>query len=446
MRASSTHRRSENSSSSEQDASGPHRRVRSVILCGSSVRSLAESAIQAGFRPLCVDFFEDADLKKLLQNGRGRFIGRINSFRDVPNCVRSVRRNVPMVWAGGLENHCDALREIATERVLIGPHLSVVERVRNPEIAANCLAETGIRVPLISRGRLDPYRMWLSKSSTSSGGLGIRPVDVVSNVLSDNTSEEDDTFYQEYIDGVSMSATFVSSNKTCQLIGTSLQLNGWTCLGASGFQFCGNAGPVQLPQHLQTQLLSAGNAFRNLGLRGVFGMDFVLRNGELWFLELNPRLTASHMLYDVTQANSMLFLQHLNSLGYCSTRAIPRWQKPSSTGHPETVIRLVVWTQRELSVGRRLSESTWHISETCRLCDIPEADSVIPAASPVCSIEFRGTRFPNVIQNVAGLQEKRRLQFLCNWSAVADALSFLSRRFEANIVHERRQNPARRRS
>lgn len=446
MRASSTHRRSENSSSSEQDARGPHQRVRSVILCGSSVRSLTESAIQAGFRPLCVDFFEDADLKKLLQNGRGRFIGRINSFRELPNCVRSVRRNVPMVWAGGLENHYDVLREIAGERVLIGPDLPVVEHVRNPEFAANCLAETGIRVPLISRSHLDPYRTWLCKSSASSGGLGIRPVNVVSSVASESISGEDDMFFQEYIDGVSMSATFVSSNKACRLIGTSLQLNGWTCLGASGFQFCGNAGPVQLPPHLQAQLLSAGNIFRSLGLRGVFGSDFVLRNGELWFLEVNPRLTASHMLYDETQADSTHFLQHLNALGYCSARATPRRKSLSSAEQPTAVIRLVVWSQRELSVGRRLAESTWRISETCRLCDIPEVDSIIPAASPVCSVEFLGTTFHNVIQDVAGLQEKRTLQFLCNWPAVADSLTSLSRRFEANVVHERRQNPARRRS
>jgi hypothetical protein len=54
--------------------------------------------------------------------------------------------------------------------------------------------------------------------------------------------------------------------------------------------------------------------------KGVFGVDFVLRQGEAWFIEVNPRLTASHMLYENAASRHReersLVTRHLAAFGW----------------------------------------------------------------------------------------------------------------------------------
>jgi predicted ATP-grasp superfamily ATP-dependent carboligase len=65
------------------------------------------------------------------------------------------------------------------------------------------------------------------------------------------------TYLQEYIDGVPMSALFCSDSTGVHLFGMSLQLIGWPSLGASGFLFCGNVGPVDPGPDVTRQVLEA---------------------------------------------------------------------------------------------------------------------------------------------------------------------------------------------
>ena len=330
--------------------------ARSVILCGASVRSLAESAIAAGFHPLCVDFFEDEDLKNLLGSGRGRFVGRINSFQQIPQVIRSVRKSIPLLWAGGLENHTNLLRDISSTRAVIGPDLECVDQLRNPWKLYDWLTKAGIDVPrLATDATAESDCHWLRKSVTSSGGLGVGnkvaagPTDAALNAgtaqtdvhvmvapLRDETIDKAevpaaqwfaqsgvqlrDVYLQEYIDGVPMSATLCADESGLHLFGMCLQLTGWPCLGASDFLFCGNVGPVDPGEAVMRKVVAIARVLIECsGLRGVFGLDFILRQGKVWLLEVNPRLTASHMLFELQQPG-LLVHRHLAALGWKSSR------------------------------------------------------------------------------------------------------------------------------
>jgi predicted ATP-grasp superfamily ATP-dependent carboligase len=395
------------------------------------VRSLAESAIRAGFRPLCVDFFEDADLQQLLRSDRGRMVAHINGFDEIPERIRSIRHDIPCVWAGGLENHLDVLEELSTHRQIVGPNLEIVGKVRNPVVVARWLRESGFRIPLTSQSPPDSKITWLRKSLRSSGGLGVTTeLDGASHAI---TQEQTPLhIYQEYIDGVSMSAVLISDSSGLQLLGTSMQLAGWSCLGASEFQFCGNIGPIALSKTLYQTILSAGQVLADQGLRGVFGIDFILRNGELWFLEVNPRMTASHMVYEATGRCQNLFSRHLSTFGYQSTRPC---EQLLSSDVPNVVARLIVWTRTPIRTGKRFAQETWRISDTCRISDVPPQNSAIPASSPVFTVELRGDSFFSVIDQVQQLHKQRTVQALCDWLAVAKSLRTLHGRFESNTVH-----------
>ncbi|RLT11544.1 MAG: ATP-grasp domain-containing protein [Planctomycetota bacterium] len=373
--------------------------ARSVLLCGASVRSLAESAIAAGLRPLCVDFFKDADLDGLLESGRGRFVGRINNFTELPAMVRSVRSTIPMLWAGGLENHTDLLREIGLHRPLIGTAPDIADQLRDPWILNNWLAKAKIGVPrLATQPTADADCHWLQKSVASSGGLGIGLYNSDSSETATHMSHG--RYLQEYIDGVPMSALLCADHAGVHLVGMSLQLIGWPSLGASGFLFCGNVGPVDPGEQVTQQVLEAAKILvERSGIHGVFGIDFILRQSHAWFLEVNPRVTASHMLYELQQPGLVIH-RHLAALGWKSGN--PRRSLLKHASRPLRALspvaaRLILWAREDIHVPEGFGNEP---RSAVQIADRPHAGTVVPRSNPFCSILLTATDCDEIIQKL----------------------------------------------
>ena len=413
--------------------------ARSLLLCGASVRSLAESAIAACLRPLCVDFFEDEDLTKILGSGRGRVVGRIDTFDKIPKLIRSVRSSIPLLWAGGLENHSDLLREIGQQRAVIGADPAIVDTLRDPRILSHWLAEAAIGVPrLASEASADMDCLWLKKSVHSSGGLGIgRPSHADMRHRAESSRG---TYLQEYIDGVPISAMFCSDSAGVQLFGMSLQVIGWPSLGASGFLFCGNVGPVDPGQEVTRQVLEAARVIvEQSGLRGVFGIDFVLRYGHAWILEVNPRITASHMLYEQQQPG-LITHAHLAALGWKSVKAKRSLEQetPRSLVTLSTVTaRLILWAREDIRLSKSIGSEP---GSKLKIADCPQPGTVVSRSSPLCSIYLTGDDSEDIIQQLCTMEDHLRvsrnrslsilIKFGYSMKTIGSQLQLLWRKFE----------------
>lgn len=439
MASSSTDLKPESSTSPEREHSDGFRTVRSVILCGASVRSLARSAIAAGLRPLCVDFFEDADLTRLLDSGRGRFVGRIRTFEELPGVVRKIRSNIPLLWAGGLENHTAVLRAIMAHRTVIGPKPEIVDQVRLPQNISRWLAGTGLNVPrLASPDNANADCLWLKKPKAGSGGLGILPLPLQNSSpgrLNKNTSAEE--FLQEYIDGVPMSAVFCVDHHGLSLLGTSVQLVGWPSLGASDFLFCGNVGPINPGEDVTRQLILAAESLVNhTGLKGVFGVDFVLRQGYAWFIEVNPRLTASHMLYEnpasPNRAERSLVAKHLVAYGWQPAGVSSRRRQLAQVydGNQARILaRLILWATQGIQFAESVcapSHASWAIA------DIPQPGSMIPAGSPLCSVHVAADSHSQLLDHIHGIEISPLREQRFSWPDISQQLRLLLERFHRN--------------
>lgn len=439
MASSSTDLKPESSTSPEQEHSGGFRTVRSLILCGASVRSLAQSAINAGLRPLCVDFFEDADLTRILGSGRGRFVGRIRTFAELPEVVRKIRSNIPLLWAGGLENHTSVLRAIIAQRPVIGPDPEIVDLLREPRNFAGWLSQSGLNIPrLASPDNANADCLWLRKPNSGSGGLGIRtvqPMGVLPGGIPKKTTSEE--FLQEYIDGVPMSAVFCGDHKSLRLLGTSIQLVGWPSLGASDFLFCGNIGPISPGEDVTRQLIRAAESLVNhTGLKGIFGVDFVLRQGEAWFIEMNPRLTASHMLYENAASRNCeertLVTRHLAAFGWRPAENTSHRRQRLRTADANEVrvqARLILWANQDIPFTDSLCPSS-HAAWT--FADIPQPGSAIPAGSPLCSIHVAAGSQDELLNHIRDIHAQTlNGQQFC-WPDISQQLRLLLERFYRN--------------
>jgi predicted ATP-grasp superfamily ATP-dependent carboligase len=94
-------------------------------------------------------------------------------------------------------------------------------------------------------------------------------------------------------------------------LGATRQLIGVTWLRARPFRYCGNIGPLPLPARVMNTLGRIGSALtRAFALRGIFGIDFVLRQEVPWMVEVNPRLTAGLEVLERAAGRSFFAYHH----------------------------------------------------------------------------------------------------------------------------------------
>lgn len=279
-----------------------------VILAGASVRSLAQSALRDGLKPICVDMFNDADLQHTLQQcGLPHNLLCVTGFQDVVRQLADVPADIPVIPIGGLENEFQLIGELRQQRPVWLSAQKTIQAVRDPQTLFSVLQDHGCAVPKYC---LQPPASgsgrWLKKQLRSAGGTGIILHDTGQHP--DNSDNQSNVYWQEYIAGIPLSATFVnkiehggaSQDGRLQWLGCALQLSGCEELYAASFQFCGNAGPVAISVELQVQILNTARAIvRHWPLQGVFGLDFMISDGAALLLEVNPRPTASHELYEI---------------------------------------------------------------------------------------------------------------------------------------------------
>ena len=96
----------------------------------------------------------------------------------------------------------------------------------------------------------------------------------------------------------------------------------------------GASAPAPIAESLDSQLESLGNSLAfAFGLAGWFGVDFVLRDGDPWPVEINPRYTASIEIHELASGRSLLpehrracEAERFRRCGVCSIRSstVPR--------------------------------------------------------------------------------------------------------------------------
>ena len=302
-----------------------------LIVIGASARAAAESAGRAGLVAWCADLFADADHP-------GDVVRR--SFADYPaGLVDLVERSAPagpVAYLGGLENHPDLLTRLAATRVVWGCAADAVRAVRDPFAVAGWLAAAGLPCPDVRSEAGDGE--WLSKPLHGAGGLGIcraasavrrddgsgaasprrflsgrerrgvsppaegptpaglrRAAPETLDRRADAAPLPIDRYYQRFVPGVPHGAVFAAVGGDSHFVAVSRMLVGEPGTNAKPFAYAGSVGPVPLADATRHTLTRIGQTVaRRAGLRGLFGIDFVLAaDGTPWPVEVNPRYAAS---------------------------------------------------------------------------------------------------------------------------------------------------------
>jgi uncharacterized protein len=409
------------------------------ILAGASVRSLAESAARIGLVPWCVDFFGDSDLLQTLHQCGGRFLGRVASFAELPDLCRPLDARIPILCGGGIENYPEILVLLSAQRVVLNASIDAIGAVRRIELLYEGMRCRDITTPEITGpGRPVDGRRWLVKPRRSCGGIGI----TVLSAGSDRT-ERTSHIVQEYIEGVPFSALCLADDRQATtVVGTSLQCVGWKSLNATGFQYCGTLGRMTLSEKQQNEVRHIARSVVDYsGMVGAFGIDLVLRSGRIWLIEVNPRLPATHTVFE-SEAESPL-QDHLAAMigtknGHDQPRRTgdPGDQDPALVHRAEFIIYArhdvtrfrTDWIPSERLAGEATKRLT---SPEMSLADIPTEGATIPAGTPCCTLIVRAPSMGDVPCALTNVELPVFLRSHVDRQAIAVAVDRQVQRFQA---------------
>ena len=338
-----------------------------LLIVGLSARMLAAASVRAGWRPLAIDLFADADTRDLAEcrqvdmavdaAGCGLCFDRrsLLAAARMPEC-----RSLPLIVGTGFEDDPDLLAELASGRMLLGNDPETVRQVKDPAWLAEALARFGIPHPPIAH---DPPEQghWLLKRAGGSGGTHIRPVPP-------GRADEPGGYFQQRRAGEPVSLLFLADGARCLPIGFSAQ---W-CDPAPGmpFRYGGAVGPISLPDSLAAQLAGwAGRIVACLGLRGLNTADFLVDGDDAWLLEINPRPGATLDLFDRAIMPPLLALHAVACAGNLPD-GLPSLPDARAVG--------ILYAERTMTVPPGLDWPGW-------VADRPNP-GLIEAGSPVCTV------------------------------------------------------------
>ena len=345
-----------------------------LILFGASTRAAAFSALRAGQRPWCADLFADADLQ-----ARCPVMRLPGTYPE--NFVDWIGAELrgPWMYTGGLENRPYLVERMARRRPLWGNDCSVLLRARNPDLVRAAVRAAGLPAPAVKEFfRRTPAGRWLVKPIW---GLG-EPIHFWTAADADDRPSPL-VYLQEFVEGESQAAVFCAEGGRAHLLGVSRQLVGEEWLHAAPFRYCGSVGPLKLEAAQRQALEQFGSTLtRKCGLRGLFGVDGIVRDGAFWPVEVNPRYTASVEVLEYALGLSAI-AWHRSAFAASAPRPAPPTEEA-----PISVGKAIAFAPRDMTFpddGPWLDvlKSPLLLTQPPAFADIPHPGSTIKAGWPI---------------------------------------------------------------
>jgi len=348
-----------------------------LVIIGASVRAAAFSALRAGLLPWCVDLFADADLQ-------ARCPAVAADASTYPSSLLAGVAKAPpgpLMYAGALENHPRLIDALAGTRRLWGNDGRILAAVRSPRNLADIFHRADIPFPAIDKeAAARDCSSVLVKPRKGGGGKQIR--------FARDGSHHGPAFYQqEFIKGSPVAAIFGADGSAATVLGVTQMLVGQTWLHATPFAYCGSVGPLRLETALHQQFERIGQVLtRACGLRGLFGVDCIVRDGIAWPVEVNPRYTASIEVLEYATALRSVALQRAVFTGVAELAPFATPNAPAFVAKAILFARDAVTFRGDGPWARALSVP---IDTLPPFADIPTHGQRIQAGSPILTLFAR---------------------------------------------------------
>lgn len=369
-----------------------------IILIGASVRSAAESARRGGLSVIAVDFFGDTDCRAVAKEFHR--LPRIDGSQQELLWLLGQRfANSPVIPVGGFQTTTDNhFIQTLGDRHLVD--------CRSPATLRLIAGQANIRFPeTVSSTQKLPHGRWLEKSLSSTGGLGVRWLDLQTShptaspysasLRSKPNARQ--TFRQRWIAGRRYGVTYLSDGVAAICLGVCRSLH--TRKVGLPFVYGGSFGPLELsPSQLQ-RANDLGQAFvQHTAYSGLFNADIIVdHDNQAWLLEFNLRWTASSELIEAAMIDQGI-LRAGESLLASALRMCPglmtaapdfatmqqRTAEATQSKRIHRRLKKIVYASRPMAFCKNRARQ--YLTSAMRLRDIPADGSEIDKGEPIVSL------------------------------------------------------------
>ncbi len=326
-----------------------------LAVISQSARIYAHFAHQAGYQVCAVDGFADTDLFASAAEVL-HWPPIVNGWKqtDLDVLINTLDgwQADTLVLGSGFEHDPAAYAMLYDRYPVAGNPPAWMTAVKQPDWLAQACRQAGVMTPEVSETAPTPTsnQRWLIKQRGGCGGRHIR--DWQPGVTSDANS-----YYQAWQQGVSVGGLCIGNGNDCRLIGVHrLHQHGYAYAGATSWH------DQALTQAMHTLL---AKLYAHMPLLGLFSLDARWHQGQLYLLEVNPRLSASMRIY----AELPLMQAHLSA---CQGQPLEYMVVPNRVASHR-----IVYTRQAMPVSA-LDMPIW-------LEDRPSGAKV-EAGAPLCSV------------------------------------------------------------
>lgn len=333
-----------------------------LLVIAKSARMLVQMCVDTGCEVVAIDCFADSDTRQMAKQTYQVSSLALDDIRTAVESVRQAYGITDLLYGSGLEAYRETLEYLERYWRICGNSANTFQGVQDKRDFFARLVSLSIPHPEVVFTRPDDNGDWLLKPWQGEGGLGISRIDT--------STEPGSGYWQRYMDGRSMSVLFAASRGGVELIGFNEQ---WVddCDSEHPFTFGGIANHAEVPERVRGLIegwvvkLSA-----HYGLQGLNSLDFILKGGNCYVLEINARISASAQLY-----GKSVLIKHLQA---CFDRfddgvELSAW--PSAYQ--------IVYAQKPVTISERLEWPAWAV-------DRPNPGAIVATGEPICSIIATG--------------------------------------------------------
>lgn len=380
--------------------------MESLLVVGFNARPIAAQAKKCGFRVFAVDYWGDVDIYMWVDDV---VVIREHAepHADFAEAAVQLSQRIAQKYGidgvligSGLDDRWDCLEKIQDIAPIIGNTPSKVRRARNKvELYKALKRKMGINVPetiavedcreaiVAARDLGFPV---VVRREAGGGGLGVhlaRDEDDVKRLFHYLCKGACRIIVQEYVIGEDVSASVLCDGEKAVTLTVNRQLIGVPWLGGKEFIYCGNVVPHELEEVCRVTGKVAEEICKFLGLVGSNGVDFVLREGEPVFIEVNPRFQGT--IECVSMVTGMNIVEkHIEAC---------HGVLPEKVTVKEFAAKGIVYA-KEKSVVPDLK------GLPC-LYDITKPGEIVDAGRPICSIQLTASTPEHCIRRLRELAE-----------------------------------------
>ncbi|QHN08022.1 ATP-grasp domain-containing protein [Methanothermobacter sp. THM-2] len=256
-----------------------------LLIIGVNTRPVAESAFRAGYSVYSASYYCTLDFRGyterrcILQERRGESCGRFQEnfsteklLEAASDFIGMADGIIPLTGAPGLPED-KVLGNTRADHV--EDKYSLYQRIKNsyPTPETHLITDPQEALEIVAGGE----KRYLIKPVSGAGGFGVMDFQEASGEF----------LLQEYIEGVPVSASVLSTGSEALTVLTSRQIIKRDIPGFEGqFIYAGNITPG--PRGVIEEM--AEDLILDLSLRGSNGVDFIIQGSEVYVVEVNPRI------------------------------------------------------------------------------------------------------------------------------------------------------------